>query len=185
METILRSRTQSVVISPDHPLVIIGERINPTGRKKLTKALEAGNLQFVQGEAVKQAQEGAQVLDVNVGISGIDEPQLLGEAVEAVMEVTELPLCIDSANPKALEAGLAAYEGKALVNSVNAEEMNLKEVLPLVKQYGAAIVGLTMDDEGIPREAERRLEGLPESWRLRLAKGFRRKTLSSIPWPWP
>lgn len=158
METILRSKTQSVVISPDHPLVIIGERINPTGRKKLTKALEAGNLQFVQEEAVKQAQEGAQVLDVNVGISGIDEPQLLGEAVKAVMEVTELPLCIDSANPKALEAGLAAYEGKALVNSVNAEEMKLKEVLPLVKQYGAAIVGLTMDDEGIPREAERRLE---------------------------
>jgi 5-methyltetrahydrofolate--homocysteine methyltransferase len=158
METVLKSRTQSVLIGPAHPLVIIGERINPTGRKKLARALEEGNLWLVQEEAVKQVKEGAQVLDVNVGVSGIDEPQLLSEAVKAVMEVTGVPLCIDSAHPKALEAGLAAYEGKAMVNSVNGEEAKLKEVLPLVKQYGAVVVGLTMDDGGIPREAERRLD---------------------------
>lgn len=147
-----------MVIGPDHPLVIIGERINPTGRKKLAKALEDGNLRVVQEEAIKQVQEGAHVLDVNVGVSGIDEPTLLKEAILAVREVTEVPLCIDSALPRALEAGLQAYEGKALVNSVNGEERKLKEVLPVVKQYGAAVIGLSMDDEGIPKDAQKRLE---------------------------
>jgi len=147
-----------VIIGPDRPLVIIGERINPTGRKKLAKALEEGNLKLVQEEAARQVREGAHVLDVNVGISGIDEPALLKEAIQAVREVTEVPLCIDSALPAALEAGLQAYEGKALVNSVNGEERKLKEVLPLVKQYGAAVIGLTMDDDGIPKEATKRLE---------------------------
>jgi len=158
LETILRSAKQTVVIGPDHPLVIIGERINPTGRKKLAKALEDGNLRVVQEEAIKQVQEGAHVLDVNVGVSGIDEPELLKEAILAVREVTEVPLCIDSALPRALEAGLQVYEGKALVNSVNGEERKLKEVLPVVKQYGAAVIGLSMDDEGIPKDAHKRLE---------------------------
>jgi 5-methyltetrahydrofolate--homocysteine methyltransferase len=158
METTLKSRKETVVIGPERPLVIIGERINPTGRKKLAKALEDGNLKLVQEEATKQVQEGAHVLDVNVGISGIDEPALLKEAIQAVREVTEVPLCIDSALPKALEAGLQVYEGKALVNSVNGEERKLKDVLPVVKQYGAAVIGLTMDDEGIPRDAQKRLQ---------------------------
>ena len=158
METTLKSQTQTVVIGPDLPMVIIGERINPTGRKKLAKALEEGNLKLVQEEATKQVQEGAHVLDVNVGISGIDEPKLLKEAILAVREVTEVPLCIDSALPAALEAGLQVYEGKALVNSVNGEERKLKEVLPLVKQYGAAVIGLTMDDDGIPKDAQKRLQ---------------------------
>jgi 5-methyltetrahydrofolate--homocysteine methyltransferase len=158
METILRSATETVVISPDRPLVIIGERINPTGRKKLAAALEQGNLKLVQEEAVKQVKEGAHVLDVNVGVSGIDEPRVLKEAILMVQEVTQVPLCIDSALPKALEAGLAAYQGKALVNSVNGEERKLKDILPLVKEYGGAVVGLTMDDSGIPKKAERRLE---------------------------
>jgi 5-methyltetrahydrofolate--homocysteine methyltransferase len=158
METVLKSKQQSVVIGHDHPLVIIGERINPTGRKKLAKALEEGNLNLVREEAVKQVREGAHVLDVNVGVSGIDEPPLLREAVKAICEVTEVPLCIDSALPRALEAGLEGYQGKALVNSVNGEERKLKEVLPLVKRYGAAVVGLTMDDAGIPKDAERRLQ---------------------------
>lgn len=158
METILRSKTQTVIIGPDRPLVIIGERINPTGRKKLAKALEEGNLKRVQEEAIKQVQEGAHVLDVNVGLSGIDEPALLKEAIQAVREVTEVPLCIDSALPKALEAGLQVYEGKALVNSVNGEERKLKDALPVVKHYGAAVIGLTMDDDGIPKEAQKRLE---------------------------
>jgi len=158
METTLKGRKEIVVIGPDRPLVIIGERINPTGRKKLAKALEDGNLKLVQEEATKQVREGAHVLDVNVGVSGIDEPKLLKEAILAVREVTEVPLCIDSALPKALEAGLQVYEGKALVNSVNGEERKLKEVLPLVKQYGAAVIGLTMDDDGIPKDAQKRLQ---------------------------
>lgn len=158
METTLTSSKQTVVIGPDRPLVIIGERINPTGRKKLAKALGDRNLKLVQEEALKQVQEGAHVLDVNVGISGIDEPQLLQEAILAVREVTDVPLCIDSALPKALEAGLLAYEGKALVNSVNGEQRKLKDVLPVVKQHGAAVIGLTMDDEGIPKDAQKRLE---------------------------
>ena len=158
METTLKSRKETVVIGPDRPLVIIGERINPTGRKKLAKALEDGNLKLVQEEAIKQVREGAHVLDVNVGVSGIDEPTLLKEAILAVREVTDVPLCIDSALPKALEAGLQVYEGKALVNSVNGEERKLKDVLPMVKQFGAAVIGLTMDDEGIPRDAQKRLQ---------------------------
>ena len=157
METTLKSRKETVIIGPNRPLVIIGERINPTGRKKLAKALEDGNLKLIQEEAIKQVREGAHVLDVNVGVSGIDEPKLLQEAILAVREVTDVPLCIDSALPKALEAGLQVYEGKALVNSVNGEERKLKEVLPLVKQYGAAVIGLTMDDEGIPKDAQTRL----------------------------
>ena len=158
METTLRSTKETVVIGPDRPLVIIGERINPTGRRKLAKALEDGNLKLVQEEATKQVQEGAHVLDVNVGVSGIDEPKLLKEAILAVREVTEVPLCIDSALPRALEAGLQVYKGKALVNSVNGEERKLKEVLPVVKQYGAAVIGLTMDDDGIPKDAPKRLQ---------------------------
>jgi len=158
METLLTSIGKKVVIGHDRPLAVIGERINPTGRNKLAKALERGNLRMVQEEAAKQVEEGAHVLDVNVGVSGIDEPRLLREAVQAVGEVTDVPLCIDSAVPKALEAGLEVYEGKALVNSVNGEEKKLKEVLPLVKHYGAAVVGLTMDDTGIPGEAEKRVQ---------------------------
>jgi 5-methyltetrahydrofolate--homocysteine methyltransferase len=158
METIIRSSTETVTISPDRPLVLIGERINPTGRKKMAAAIEQRNLTLIQEEALKQVKEGAHVLDVNVGISGIDEPLVLKEAIRVVREVTQVPLCIDSALPKALESGLAVYEGKALVNSVNGEERKLKEVLPIVKHYGAAVRGLTMDDAGIPKKAERRLE---------------------------
>jgi methanogenic corrinoid protein MtbC1/uroporphyrinogen-III decarboxylase len=158
METTVTSATQTVVIGPRQPLVIIGERINPTGRKKLAQALEKGNLDLVQSEAIKQVEEGAHILDVNVGVSGIDEPRMLKEAILAIREVTDVPLCIDSALPKALEGGLEVYEGKALVNSVNGEELKLKQVLPLVKKHGAAVIGLTMDDRGIPREAETRLE---------------------------
>ena len=158
IETTVRSATKTVVIGPRHPLVIIGERINPTGRKKLAQALEEGNLELVQSEAIKQVEEGAHILDVNVGVSGIDEPAILKKAILAISEVTDVPLCIDSALPKALEAGLGVYEGKALVNSVNGEELKLKQILPLVKEYGAAVIGLTMDDRGIPKEAETRLE---------------------------
>ncbi len=124
-------------------MVIIGERINPTGRKKMAAALEHGNLKVVQEEAVRQVKEGAHILDVNVGVSGIDEPLVLKEVVQILREVTQVPLCIDSALTKAIQAGLEVYQGKALVNSVNGEERKLKDVLPVVKQYGAAVIGLT------------------------------------------
>jgi 5-methyltetrahydrofolate--homocysteine methyltransferase len=158
METIIRSGTETVIISPDRPMVLIGERINPTGRKKMAAALEHGNLKVVQEAAVKQVKEGAHILDVNVGVSGIDETLVLKEVVQILGEVTQVPLCIDSALTKAIQAGLEVYQGKALVNSVNGEERKLKDVLPIVKQYGAAVIGLTMDNEGIPKKAERRLE---------------------------
>ncbi len=158
VETILKSPGQIVAIGPAHPLVIIGERINPTGRKKLAEALEKGDLKWLQKEAKKQVKAGARILDVNVGLSGIDESRLLKEAVQAIQEVTDCPLCLDSALPKALEAGLAVYSGKALVNSVNGEKKKLEQILPLVKNFGAAVIGLTMDEQGIPKTAQKRLE---------------------------
>ena len=157
MHTKISSPTQEVVIGPDMPVVIIGERINPTGRSKLAAALEAGDLSVVQNDAKRQVEAGALVLDVNVGVSGADEKALMIEALKAVRQVTEVPLCIDSANPEVLAVGLAAYEGKALVNSVNGEEAKLKSVLPLVAQYKAAVVALTMDDNGIPTDVATRL----------------------------
>ena len=158
VETVLKSPTRTVRIGANLPLVIIGERLNPTGRKKLAQALEEGNLKMIQEEALAQVEAGAQILDINVGVSGIDEPRVLQEAVRAIQEVTEAPLCLDSALPRALEAGLEVYRGKALINSVNGEPDKLDRILPLVKAYGAAVIALTMDDRGIPRKAEDRLE---------------------------
>ncbi|RPH89751.1 MAG: hypothetical protein EHM75_01810, partial [Desulfobacteraceae bacterium] len=158
VDTAVQSPTRTVLIGALHPLVIIGERINPTGRKKLARALEEGDLKMVQEEALAQVREGAHLLDVNVGVSGIDEPQVLQQAIRAIQEVTDAPLCLDSALPRALEAGLEVYRGKALVNSVNGEKEKLDRILPLIKAYGAAVIGLTMDDRGIPRKAEDRLE---------------------------
>jgi methanogenic corrinoid protein MtbC1/uroporphyrinogen-III decarboxylase len=158
VHTEVRSAAKTVVIGPEQPMVIIGERINPTGRKELVQALEEGNLSRIQEEALSQVAAGAHILDVNVGLSGIDEPRMLTEAVQAIGEVTDVPLCMDSALPEALSAALAAYKGKALVNSVNGEEHKLDRVLPLVRAHGAAVIGLTMDDEGIPKKAEGRLE---------------------------
>ena len=157
MQTVIWSESEKVVIGPGQPVVIIGERINPTGRRRLAAALEAGDMSLVQAEALKQVQAGAAVLDVNVGVSGIDEPAVLVQAIQAVSQVSQTPLCLDSASPKALEAGLAIYRGKALVNSVNGEEHKLKEVLPLVARHKAAVVALTMDDSGIPKDVPTRL----------------------------
>lgn len=158
VETAIQSPTRTVLIGAHHPLVMIGERINPTGRKKLARALEEGDLKMVQEEALSQVREGAHILDVNVGVSGIDEPKVLQQAIRAIQEVTDVPLCLDSALARALEAGLEVYRGKALVNSVNGEPEKLDRILPLVKAYGAAVIGLTMDDRGIPQKAEDRLE---------------------------
>jgi 5-methyltetrahydrofolate--homocysteine methyltransferase len=162
METILKSARQTVVISPERPTVLIGERINPTGKKRLAAALVAGDLGIVREEAVAQVEAGAEVLDVNVGAAGVDELELLPQAVRLVMETVETPVCIDSANIRALRAALdvhrsVAPEGKPLINSVNGEQERLGGVLPLVAEYKTAVIGLTMDDEGIPPTAERRL----------------------------
>ena len=157
IETRITSATKEVVISYEKPVVLIGERINPTGRKKLTAALEAGDLSIVRRDALRQVKTGADVLDVNVGASGVDEVELLPEAVKAVAEVVDVPLCIDSDNPKALEAALKVYKGKPIINSVTGQESVLSAILPLVKEYGTAVIALTMDDEGTPNNVDRRI----------------------------
>ena len=157
LTTTISSKTQTIDISRNLPTVIIGERINPTGRKNLQAALEQKNYEIVRQDAVTQVAAGAAVLDVNAGIPDGDEPVLLKEAVLNVMEVTDVPLCVDTADPEALSAALSIYEGKALINSVNGEERSLDEMLPLVKEHGAAVIGLCMDDGGIPETPEKRL----------------------------
>jgi 5-methyltetrahydrofolate--homocysteine methyltransferase len=157
METRISSMTKEVVIGDDQPTVLIGERINPSGKKKLSEALRAGNLEVVRREALTQVEAGADILDVNVGTFGVDEAALLPQAVKTVIETTDVPLCLDSADPKALEAALKVYQGKPLINSVTGEEHSLTKVLPLVKQYGAAVIGLLQDDAGIPKDSERRV----------------------------
>lgn len=138
------------------PTVIIAERINPTGRKKFGESLVAGSFDLVREEALRQAAAGAEILDVNVGVAGIDEPAVLREAVLTVMATVDLPLCLDSSNPKALAAGLEVYQGKPLVNSVTAEDASMEEILPLVARYHAAVVALPHDEKGIsPDPAER------------------------------
>ena len=162
METILKGAGKEVVIGSDRPTVIIGERINPTGKKKLAAALLAGDLEIVRREALAQVEAGADVLDVNVGAAGVDEVDLLPRAVRLVLETVDVPVCIDTPNAEALAAALAVHkellpDGKPLVNSVNGEEGSLRRVLPLVAEHGAAVIGLCMDDEGIPATPERRL----------------------------
>jgi 5-methyltetrahydrofolate--homocysteine methyltransferase len=158
LTTLLSSKTKKVEINRTNPTVIIGERINPTGRKLMLKALQEGDFEVVRRDAKKQVEAGAKVLDVNAGVPGADEPTLLKQVMAIVMEVTDVPLCIDTAEPEALEAALKSYEGKALVNSSNGEERSLEAVLPLVKEYGAAVIGLCMDDSGIPATPEARLQ---------------------------
>jgi 5-methyltetrahydrofolate--homocysteine methyltransferase len=157
MHTILKGKTKEVIIGIDRPFVMIGEKINPTGRKKLAAALTEGNLDYIRQLAENQVAWGADVLDINVGVPGIDEPAIAKQVVELVASMVDIPFCLDSANPAVLAAGLAAAPGKPLVNSVSGEEKKLDAVLPLVKERGAAVIGLTMDDNGIPKTAEERL----------------------------
>ena len=157
LTTVVSSNTKTVEINRAQPTVIIGERINPTGRKKVLRALQEGDFDMVREDATRQVAAGAVILDVNAGVPGADEPALLQQVMLTVMEVTDVPLCIDTADPEALDAALSLYDGKALVNSVNGEERALEAVLPLVKERGAAVIGLCMDDDGIPETAEKRL----------------------------
>jgi 5-methyltetrahydrofolate--homocysteine methyltransferase len=157
METVLSSPSRTVVIGPGRPFCVIGERINPTGRKKLQAELQQGDLSRLEVDVAQQVAGGADMLDVNVGDPLADEVGLMGRAVPLVQGLTELPLCIDSSVIEALEAGLSAYDGKALVNSVTGEDERLRAILPIVARHGAAVIGLANDDE-IPMEPQRRLE---------------------------
>jgi 5-methyltetrahydrofolate--homocysteine methyltransferase len=156
METILASPAKEVVIGPGRPFVIVGERINPTGRKAFAERITGGNLDAVREEALAQVAAGAPVLDVNAGIPGVDEADLLVRMVGIVSQAVDVPLCIDSSTDAALEAALDAYDGKALVNSVTGEEDKLERILPVVKRHGAAVIGLASDERGpLPDPAER------------------------------
>jgi len=157
METILKGRTREVIINSEGPVVIIGESINPTRRKKLVTTLQEGNFEFVLELAESQIRAGADVLDVNVGFPGVDDVKLLPETVRIIQDKFDIPLCLDSPNPRAIEAALKVAAGKCLINSVNGEEASLKALLPVAKEYGAAIIGLCMDDDGITHDPEKRL----------------------------
>jgi 5-methyltetrahydrofolate--homocysteine methyltransferase len=157
-ETVVSSATRSVVIGFDRPFVIIGERINPTGRKILAAEMAAGDFSRVEADALAQVAAGAHMLDVNAGIPLADEPAILAKAIRLVQSVTDVPLSIDSSIVAALEAGLAVYQGKPLVNSVTGEEDRLEKVLPLVKKYGAAVVAISNDETGISEDPDVRFE---------------------------
>ncbi len=157
-ETLISSATREVIIGFDRPFVIIGERINPTGRKVLADEMKQGDYGRVEADAITQVEAGAHMLDVNAGIPLADEPAILAEAVKLVQSVTDVPLSIDSSIVAALESGLAVYQGKALVNSVTGEEERLESVLPLVARYGAAVVAISNDETGISEDPDVRFE---------------------------
>lgn len=158
MDTVLRSANAEVVIGAHRPFCVIGERINPTGRRLFQEQLRAGDLSRIEIDVAQQVAGGAMVLDVNMGVPLTDEAELLAAAVRLIQQQTDLPLCIDSSVVEALDAGLAAYQGKALVNSVTAEDDRLQAILPLVKRYGAAVIGLPNDEEEIPDDPAARVE---------------------------
>jgi len=155
-ETVLSSSTKEVAIGFERPFAIIGERINPTGRKKLAEQMAAGDYSQVEADAIAQVEAGAHVLDVNAGVPMADEPQMMKDMVELVQSLSDAPLCLDSSMPAALEAGLVACNGKALVNSVTGEEDSMEAVLPLVRKYGAAVVAICNDEDGISQDVDKR-----------------------------
>ena len=157
MQTVLKGTSREVTVDTEGQAVIVGERINPTGRKKLAAALQAGDMTLVRELAAAQVASGAEVLDINVGVPGVDDVALLPRVVTVVAQAMDVPICIDTPNPAALAAALKVVPGKPLVNSVNGEEASLRSVLPLVKDRGAAVIGLTMDDNGIPMDADSRV----------------------------
>ncbi len=158
MDTVLRSASRTVVIGPDHPFCVIGERINPTGRKVFSQQLRTGNLSRVEIDVAEQVAGGAMALDVNMGAPLTDEADLMVRAVKLIQGLTDLPLVIDSSIVEVLDAGLSAYQGKALVNSVTAEDDRLEAILPLVARHGAAVIGLPNDETEIPYDPRRRVE---------------------------
>jgi 5-methyltetrahydrofolate--homocysteine methyltransferase len=157
MKTILRSKSKEVIINTEGPVIIIGECINPTRRKKLVSTLQVGDFNYVFELAKSQIDAMADMLDVNVGFPGVDDVKLLPETVKLLQSLFDIPLCLDSPNPKAIEAALKVIDGKCLINSVNGEEKSMNTLLPIVKEYGAAVIGLTMDDDGITYDPYKRL----------------------------
>lgn len=157
METRVSSAVREVLITAGGPTVLIGERVNPSGKKKLAEALKNSDFDVICKEAIAQVEAGADILDINVACPGVDEIAVLPKVVKKVMASVDVPLCIDINNPGALKEALKVYKGKPIVNSVTGEENSLNEILPLVKKHGAAVIGLTIDDEGIPKEADRRV----------------------------
>ena len=158
MQTVLKGRSTEVMIDTDGPVVIIGESINPTRRKKLVETLKAVDFSYVLQLAGSQIKAGADVLDVNVGFPGVDDERLLPETVKVIQEAYDIPLCLDSPNPKAIESALNVAEGKPLINSVNGEERSLQAILPVARDHGAAVIGLVMDDDGITSDPEKRFQ---------------------------
>lgn len=157
METKVSSATMEVIIGANRT-VLIGERINPTGKKKLAEALRQGDFEIVRLEAKQQVADGADILDVNVGTGGVDEVTMLPKVVKLLMEEVDVPLCFDSGDANALEAALKVYKGKALVNSIKGTEHSLEQLIPLLKEYGAAVIALPADERGIPNDADTRLQ---------------------------
>ena len=157
MKTVLSGKTKEVVIDTQGPVVIIGESINPTRRKKLVSTLQESNFEYMLSIARSQIEAMADVLDVNVGFPGVVDEELLPQAVMALQDNFDIPLCLDSPNPAAIEAALKVARGKCLINSVNGEEKSLQRLLPIAKEYGAAIIGLVLDDDGITHDPEKRL----------------------------
>ena len=156
MKTTISSESKSVTIDTEGPLMVIGEKINPTGRKKLAAALTDGDYDYVAQLAVSQVEAGADVLDINVGVPGIDEVKTMREVVAVVADAVDVPLCIDSPNHEAVAAGAEAAPGRPLVNSVNGEEKSMSAILPVVASHDLAVIGLTLDENGIPATAEGR-----------------------------
>ena len=163
----LRSATQGGRDRARPPFCLIGERINPTGRRIFQEQLRAGDLSAIERDVKAQVEGGADVLDVNMGVPLTDEAELLAKAISMVQSLTDLPICIDSSVVEALEAGLAVYQGRALVNSITAEDDRMAAILPLVKKYDAAIIALPNDDDEIPMEADKRIELMPQDRRRR------------------
>jgi 5-methyltetrahydrofolate--homocysteine methyltransferase len=157
MQTKLEGRTKVHFVDTEGPGTLIGEKLNPTGNKRLSTALKEDDHEFVRKLALDQVNAGADVLDVNVGVPGLNEPELLTTIVQIVAEAVELPLCLDSPNFEALKTALPVAPGRPLVNSVNAEEVSLEKILPLVKERDCAVIGLTIDENGIPKDAETRI----------------------------
>jgi 5-methyltetrahydrofolate--homocysteine methyltransferase len=157
IHTVLSSASKEVVIGHDQPFCLIGERINPTGRRLFQEQLRAGDLSAIERDVTAQVAGGATVLDINMGVPLTDEPELLKKAIKLVQSLTDLPICIDSSVVEAIEAGLSVYEGRALVNSITAEDDRMAEILPMVKHHGAAVIALPNDHDEIPMEADKRL----------------------------
>jgi len=175
MKTMLRGKNREVVIDTNGPVIIIGECINPTRRKKLVSTLQERNFGYVLELAEIQIKAGADVLDINVGFPGVDDVKLLPETVLAIRDKFDIPLCLDSSNPKAIEAALKVAGGKCLINSVNGEEKSMNALLHIAKEYGAAIIGLTMDDNGITHDPGKRLAIAEKIFERAIKAGIRQE----------